>query len=37
MTLQLPFEEVEHQALGSTLFGAVADEAVDRRRVGVPP
>jgi len=29
-TMELPFKKVEHQALGSTLFGAVASKAVDR-------
>jgi hypothetical protein len=28
----LLFEDVEHQALGSTLFGAVAGDAIDRQR-----
>jgi hypothetical protein len=31
----LPFEEVEHQPLSSTLFGAVAGKAIDRQRRGV--
>jgi hypothetical protein len=34
-TMELPFKKVEHQALGSTLFGAVASKAVDRQRLGV--
>jgi hypothetical protein len=31
----LPFEEIEHQALSSTLFGAVTGKAVDRQRLWV--
>jgi hypothetical protein len=30
VTLELLFEEMEHQVLGSTLLGAISREAIDR-------